>query len=44
MSAVFYREEFIDMEIGYVRVSSLEQNEDRQMIALEGAGVNKYSF
>ncbi len=26
---------------GYVRVSSVEQNEDRQMIALKQAGVPK---
>lgn len=29
---------------GYVRVSSLEQNEDRQMIALKGAGVSAHSI
>lgn len=29
---------------GYVRVSSLEQNEDRQMIALKGAGVSDHSI
>lgn len=29
------------MVYGYVRVSSMEQNEDRQMIALKGAGVNR---
>ena len=27
-------------EVGYARVSSKEQNEDRQMIALKEAGIN----
>ena len=27
------------MEYGYIRVSSIDQNEDRQLIALRGKGV-----
>lgn len=34
-------EEF-DVKIGYVRVSSLDQNEERQVRALEGLGVEKF--
>ena len=29
------------MEYGYIRVSSIDQNEDRQLIALRGKGVQK---
>lgn len=37
----FFKEEMkMGNVYGYVRVSSIEQNEDRQMIALKKAGVS----